>query len=423
MFTRRSFFKGVAALGLGTVWPNQFLGARSQGILGQSEGHVTHSTTVFPRSGTSPAMATLDLLAIEAREDLLDDLNCGELVARYLPLSEVPEKKGWPGKDWKGPCPFCQAEDLFVGPTAFLCRGCPEEGNALTFFARMEGLTCGEAMRRLRSRLEAGDLKGRHLEHAVLWGIMAEACRFHHQVLWDRPEGSPGRDWLEQQGISRETSKYFDLGYVAGYPSSGQHRAELTERLVAKGYPDDAIESACLRFSVPAMTLPVRDVAGHCWGYLRCRWKQGQESSYWGDLMGMRELSEYRYGRLIYPLPTWPQDLGQEEAILLTDGWWDLIALHQAGVGNAVEIGDLDPPRLRTAFARSSRVIVPVSPAQPMNQRFSEILGEMGGCFDRLGFLRIPDGQTLTEMLQAEGSEAFRAKLAKPVTIHELLGA
>src|SRR6266568_1177636 len=142
-----------------------------------------------------------------------------------------------------GPCPKCGGNDRFyVLPEAtdssgnrrgkWACRNChPREGDAIELLVHVEGITTGQAFARLKEmypELQGGaanpgptkkvDRVRPFPENATAppeqWQeraaqVMAAATK----RLWGE-EGRPGREYLLSRGITEETMRVAQLGYI-----------------------------------------------------------------------------------------------------------------------------------------------------------------------------------------------------------------
>ena len=174
-------------------------------------------------------------------------------------------------------------------PNEFRCDACEADGTALDFFAKMEKITDQEAVPRLAMLVESGALQRRRNEQTVLWGIMSEASRHYHHLLCETAEGEPGREWLEEQGVTVGTREELYLGYFPHCRNGIQ--TELIELLVNRGYEPDIVQSAILPAGYPGILLPIRDAHGHWWGFLTRSLRSEEEVLYYSSLLGMRRLA------------------------------------------------------------------------------------------------------------------------------------
>lgn len=275
MLTRRAVFKIMVALGCSAMLPGKIFAEQISAPASTVQGWDQS----LPGEGATP-------LRIETRDELLDSVDCMELAERYGSFEKVG---GYLGGFLAGTCFFCRAGDLYVHPNEFRCDKCEAMGTTLDFFTRMEGITDEAAMRRLAVLVESGSLQRRRNEQKVLWGIMSEASRYYHHLLCGTKEGEPGRDWLKEHGVTTGVREKLYLGYFPHCRNGIQ--TELIEHLVNQGYESDIVQSAILPAGYPGIVLPIGDVQGHWWGFLKRSLGSEEEILHYESLLGMQRLA------------------------------------------------------------------------------------------------------------------------------------
>ncbi len=301
--TRRSLFKVATAVGLGTMFPSKVMGGETAAL---SLTPSSDQAAGLPVGCQKPIPGFLSngkrLSAIQMREDLLDSVDCRELAERYGSFERIG---GYLGGFLAGQCLFCQADNLggslYVHPNEFRCDECKASGTTLDLFAKMEGVTNEDAVSRLAMLVESGALQRRRNEQRVLWGIMSEASRHYHHLLCATAEGAPGREWIEDEGVTAEVREQLHLGYLPCCHNG--IRTELVEHLTGQGYEADVVQSAILPVGYPGILLPVLDAHGECWGFLKSRSDDGVGFVWHGTLPGMQRLAPRLLNRLTIPMP------------------------------------------------------------------------------------------------------------------------
>lgn len=282
MLTRRALFKIMAALGCSAMLPEKIF-AEQISVPSSSFQGCDQS---LPGEGATPRI-------IETEEELLDSVDCMELAEQYGSYLKVG---GYLGGFLAGTCLLCRSGNFHVRPNEFQCLECGTSGTTVDFFARMEGITDKEAMRRLAVLVKSGSLQRRQNEQKVFWGIMSEANRYYHRLLCDKVEGKPGRDWLKEHGVTAGVREELYLGY---FPHSRNGiQTELIEHLVDRGYESDIVQSAILPSGYPGILLPIRDDQGHWWGFLTRSLRSEEEVLYYSSLLGMRRLAPRLWEKL-----------------------------------------------------------------------------------------------------------------------------
>ena len=222
MLNRRAFCKTLTTLGMGMLLPT--LRPTDSSIVPATHtstgavGSATYRISGPPGSATATAQDVAhqnsvlnSLLELERCADLLDDLDCIEVVKRFGPALEPPCWIDAEPMRGTSHCPFCGEVSFHVGPESFTCKWCEAEGSAIEFYARAEGVPQVEATLRLEALLKDGSLKGRRRENEHACMMLEEAQRFYHELLCERPEGAMARQCLAGQGITLPRSSGFGL--------------------------------------------------------------------------------------------------------------------------------------------------------------------------------------------------------------------
>ncbi len=422
MLTRRNLFKSAATIGLSTLAP--WLDRPAFSAVEEARQGCE------PVGDDSRSELQSPLLELEYLENLKDDLDCAEVVARFGPPLKAP---CWAGTDliWKAShCPFCAEAGLYVGPEFFRCKWCEAEGSAIEFYARAEGIPHVEAAAHLNGLLNDGSLRGRRCENAHAWGMLEEAQRFYHELLCEKPDGAIARQCLVEQGITLSTVKRFRLGYAPVEPDD-----LLSRRLVAAGYvipkllqtqcvSDEGEQKSIDRFGGGNLLIPICDSAGRSWGFMKQKIVSPDSSLLAGWTQDTLSVSPRRLRRLIFPHPAWPQDINRHQRLLVAETPWEVVALHNAGIENVVCLFECatDPVRLRTllSFGRDFACAFDAKGGRPATAfRFVERLeGEMRQLF----VMEVPSRGGLLALLQSGGRQAVQDAMTQAIPFHQWMG-
>ncbi len=251
------------------------------------------------------------------------------------------------GRNFVGLCPFHNEKTPSFSVNAergfFHCFGCGVGGSAFNFIMRVEGLTFPEAVRSLAKKYGvtipehdvAGPAAG---EREAMLKASEVAAEFFAHVLWNTTDGAMARDYLKARGISVETARAFMIGFAPSRPSS------LAKALEKRGLRDAGVKVGLVKrdgsdaydmFRGRVM-FPIRDA-------------QGRAIAFGGRVLDARlpkyinspESPLYSKARTLYGLFEARQAIsssassGRDRAILV-EGYFDVIALWQAGFKEAV---------------------------------------------------------------------------------------
>ena len=263
-----------------------------------------------------------------ARSDIVD------VVSDYVSLSP----KG--GSYW-GLCPFHgeKTASFHVLPDRQLyhCFGCGKGGGVVSFVMELENLPYLDALRLLAKRagmeFPEGDLdeSGRR-RRARLLQLNKEAARYFHSQLHS-PAGREGLEYLRGRVLSKGIMTRFGLGFA---PESWD---SLTKAMTDKGFAKGDLLDAGLavsgkkggvydRFRNRVM-FPIIDLRGDVIGFGGRVLGDGTPK-----YLNSPDTPVFNKSRNLFALNlAKTTKLGR---IVLTEGYMDTIALHQAGFDNAV---------------------------------------------------------------------------------------
>ena len=263
-----------------------------------------------------------------ARTDILD------LVSESVRLT----KKG--GSYW-GCCPFHSEKtpSFHVVPDRqmYKCFGCGKGGGAINYVMELENLPFKDAVAVLAQRAgmqmpEFGSSPGARERREKLLAINKQAARTFHRWLHG-PEGAEGLAYLQRRGLSRRTLTNFGLGFapnawdrlIAELSAQGYDKRDLLDAGLAVSNKDGRIYD---RFRNRVM-FPIIDVRGNVIGF-GGRVMDDSTPKY----LNSPDTPVYNKSRNVFALNI--AKTSKAGRVILTEGYMDTIALHQAGFDNAV---------------------------------------------------------------------------------------
>lgn len=239
-----------------------------------------------------------------------------------------------------GLCPFHNEKTpsftVYPATQSFYCFGCGAGGDAITFLKKIENLDYLDAVKTLAQRAglqmpQEGFDDSLSKRRRRILEMNREAARFYHSVLLS-PEGKVGYDYYIGRALSAATINHFGLGFAPNQwdallkhmRTKGYQPAELVDAGLArkgqKGYYDN--------FRNRVMT-PIIDVRGNVIAF-GGRVLDDSKPKYInsGDTLVYKKTNE------LFAL-NFAKD-SKEDALILCEGYMDVIAMHQAGFTNAV---------------------------------------------------------------------------------------
>jgi DNA primase len=339
------------------------------------------------------------------------------------------------GREWKACCPFHKEKTpsftINDEKGFYHCFGCGAHGDAIRFLTDARGLPFMDAVKELADAaglpVPAADPKAREKAEraASLYDVTEAAARWFVEQLGGI-DGAGARAYLEKRGISQTAIAKFGFGYA---PDS---RTRLKSALAALGV-DKLVESGLLiepenesgtakesydRFRGRLM-IPIRD-------------QRGRTIAFGGRILGegepkylnSPETPLFDKGRTLFNLDKAASASRGSGRLIVVEGYMDVIALDQAGIGEAVA-------PLGTALTEGQL------------ERLWRLVGTPILCFDgdtagakasvraalralphigpgrSLAFVTLPPGQDPDDLLRAKGRAALEGLLENPEPLVE----
>ena len=381
------------------------------------------------------------ILAIseEKVREIRESVDLVALISEFVPLRRQ-------GARYVGLCPFHQEKTpsfgVSRGKSFFYCFGCQASGDAISFLRHVEGLGFMEAVEKLADRagieLPRGDDPGQaalqraRARRERLAELMALAQDFYEAQLDAHPHAHLARAELERRRVSREAASLFHLGYApAAWDALARHfeqkRVALEEAaevgLVARrnngpGYYD--------RFRHRLM-FPVADQHGRIIAFsgrtLPPPDGAAAEREAPAKYINSPEGPLYKKGQALFGLSTARVAMRKHGRVLLCEGNFDLVALHQAGFENVLApLGTaftLDQARLIRRFVEEVVVIFDGDGAGRKATATAHELLTTAGL--RARAVRLPEGYDPDSFLAERGPETLRTMVVEAPPILEFL--
>ena len=153
------------------------------------------------------------------KEEIKRTADVVQLIGQYVTLRKA-------GRNYVGLCPFHpeKAPSFTVNPErqTFHCFGCKKGGDVFVFWMEYHSTTFHEAIRDLAERYNIA-ISGGYSAPAekektelrnTLYGVNEIAAEYFQNSLDHAVKGKPGRDYLNQRGITKEMISEFRLGYA-----------------------------------------------------------------------------------------------------------------------------------------------------------------------------------------------------------------
>jgi DNA primase len=275
-------------------------------------------------------------------QELLSRVDVVEVVGRHVELKRA-------GTVHKGLCPFHgeKTPSFTVSPSrqTYHCFGCGAHGDAIRFLMENQGLHFMDAVRDLAQRagitVPEGDTspeeRARAAEQrqkqATLSEVLERAAQHYRAALKASPRAI---DYLRARGLNGEIAARFGLGYAPpGWRNLASVFGQYDDPVLAEAglvivQGDDEEQKRYDRFRDRIM-FPIRSVRGEVIGF-GGRVIDDGEPKY----LNSPETPVFVKGRELYGLYEARAALRAAGYALVVEGYMDVVALAQSGLGHAV---------------------------------------------------------------------------------------
>ncbi|RAH98273.1 DNA primase [Acuticoccus sediminis] len=360
-----------------------------------------------------------------------------------VPLSSIigkvvtwDRRKSQPGRgDFWACCPFHQEKSpsFHVDDRKgfYHCFGCHESGDHITFMTSHGGLDFVDAVKQLaeeagvplpeRDREEPREMRQRRVER----GALEAAAALYASTLWSA-SGREALRYANGRGFGEETLKAFGFGLAPSVQGA------VSRALSAEGIGEAELERTGLavkrdgrlrdRF-VGRLMVPIHDPRGKIVGF-GGRSLDGREPKY----LNSPQTPLFDKSKLLFNAHRARGPAHRANRLFIVEGYFDAIALAQAGVGEVVaSCGTaLTEDQLALAWAMADEPVLTFDgdkagrmAAQRVIDRVLPLLS--GG--RSVQFLHLPEGQDPDDLIREGGRDAFEALAAKAVPLVDALFA
>ena len=349
----------------------------------------------------------------DAKELIRDRLPIADVVGEVVSLK--PAGRG----RLKGLCPFHSEKTpsfhVLVDRGFFYCFGCQAKGDVFDFVMRTQALSFPDALRLLGARagVEVTPPTEASGKRRDLLDVNKLALAFFRSQL-----GPRARDYLTARGLTDETIDAFEVGYA---PDSWD---ALLRHMLAKGVREDDLVTLGLvvenergrrydRFR-DRVVFPIKDALGRVVGFSGRVLGDGTPK-----YLNSPESEVFRKSELLYGLDRARATIRETGEVIVVEGYTDVMALHQAGMTNAVAaLGATLTAEQADALERlEARTVYLAFDADEAGQRAT-----LSGLDQAVGrrlvvrAVRVPHGKDPADAVLGGHLEEFRAALAQGVS-------
>jgi DNA primase len=364
------------------------------------------------------------LYTSDSKDRVRDAVDFVELVSARTEL-----RRAGPAR-YEGLCPFHdeRTPSFGIDPTqkVYHCFGCQASGDVFTFVQETEGVDFKGALELLAERYgvelqreeeDPGEAERRQ-RRARLLELLARTTAYYERYLWDSTEARRAREYLQERGLGEEVLREFRVGYA---PSAwdrvllASRRGKFSNReLYDVGLAQRSRQNGQLydRFRSRIM-FPLTDIRGRVLGFGARATSEDQRPKY----LNTSDNEIYHKGLHLYGADLARAHAARAGQVILCEGYTDAIALHQAGMRNAVGLmGTALTAEQVGELARMAQTVLLALDADSAGQEAMLRASSMAAKRKlELRVVPLPAGSDPADLIQREGAEAMRAAIERSV--------
>ena len=359
------------------------------------------------------------------KQDLLNRVDIVDVVSRYVQL-----KKG--GANYLGLCPFHgeKTPSFTVSPAKqfYHCFGCGAHGNAIGFQMEYGGMGYIDAIKELaasvgmqvpESRPRTPEEAARQERDTDLYEVMEKAMAFYRAQLKSSPRAI---EYLKGRGLTGEVAARFRIGYAPDdwQGLKGSFPQYEDKALVECGLVIEGEGKRYDRFRDRVM-FPIQSARGAVIGFGGRVLGPGEPK-----YLNSPETPLFEKGREVYGLIQARDAIRTAGRVLVVEGYMDVVALAQFGVGYAVAtLGTATTPVHVTKLLKLADEVVFCFDGDAAGRKAAwralEVSLPLAPDNKPVRFLFLPDGEDPDSFIRRHGKETFERQVAQAQVLSEFL--
>ena len=356
-------------------------------------------------------------------QDLLNRVDIVDLIDAYVRLKKA-------GANFVACCPFHNEKtpsfSVSPGKQFYHCFGCGAHGTAIGFLMEYSGLSFVDAVKELAARVgmpvPEDDIRRPHggTSRVSLSEIMARAARYYYEQL---KRSDKAIAYLKKRGLSGEIAQKFGIGYA---PEEWQNLGTVFE-----DYTQTELQT---------VGLVIKNDQGRFYDRFRDRVmfpiisQAGEVIAFGGRVIGegepkylnLPEMPLFEKGQEVFGLPQARTALREKNTVIVVEGYMDVVALAQHGIGNVVAtLGTATTARhVRKLLRQVDRIVFCFDgdaagrkAAWRALENTLEALPEQKS----VGFAFLPEPEDPDSFVRNQGVAAFERLVAEALPLSEFL--
>jgi DNA primase len=365
------------------------------------------------------------LISEESLERVKQAVDIVEVISAHTDLRRQ-------GARWVGLCPFHEERTPSFSVDAqeklYHCFGCGAGGDTIKFVEEKEGLGFAEAVELLADRYgvelqrerEDPRAEARRQQRRRLGDLLDRVAAFYLNFLWGAPEAEKARAYLAERGLGEEALRAFGVGYA---PSAwdtvlvrGQRAGFSVEELRAVGLAQRGRGGGEYDRFRERIMFPIRDRRGRTIGFGGRAMRSDQGAKY----VNTAETDFFHKSRVLYGIDLAKEAIAKAGRAVVVEGYTDALALHQAGVGEALAVMGtaITEEQVATLSGMVDEVVMALDADAAGQEAMLRAQRVAAGRRVRLRVAAMPAGEDPAEMIAGEGgAERFRTLVEEAVEL------
>jgi len=359
------------------------------------------------------------LISAESLERVKQAADIVEVVSAHTDLRRQ-------GARWVGLCPFHEERTPSFSVDAqeklYHCFGCGAGGDTIKFVEEKEGLGFAEAVELLADRYgvelererEDPQAEARRQQRRRLGDLLDRTAAFYAAYLWESDEAAKAREYLAQRGLGEEVLQGFAVGFA---PSAwdkvllrGQRAGFKVEELRGVGLVQRGRGGGEYDRFRSRIMFPIRDRRARTLGFGGRAMRSDQGAKY----VNTAETDFFHKSQMLYGIDLAKAAIAKAGRAVVVEGYTDVLALHQAGIEEAVGVMGtaITEEQVAALSGMVDEVVLALDADGAGQEAMLRAQRVAAGRKMRLRVAAMPAGEDPAEMMVAEGgAERFRRLL------------
>lgn len=260
-------------------------------------------------------------------EKIKERLSIEDVLGSYINIKKA-------GKNYTALCPF-HTEDtpsfyIFPETQTYHCFGCGAHGDVINFIKEYENLNFMEALKKAASlagiKLDL-NIKSKPKEIELNESYL----RITHEKLLNLKKNHKVWEFLKRRNIDENIVKEFELGFSSGKEVEKSLDETLFEPKIATelGLMNNGKE-----FFYNRLIIPIKDTKGILVGFAGRTIDENTKPKY----VNTKENKYFKKSKIMYLFDKSKKYIQENDMAIITEGFFDAIAMHNAGYKNTVAV-------------------------------------------------------------------------------------